>query len=344
MAVVIQGILEESRQYYRNFKRELVGRLLVNPRGHLRRSIVNGREYVSLRTTRVGLRKDIYLGPQDSELVQIYTRLLASSNNALSMLREAKQAMKELRMPNEDIKREDYFPVLKNLTDAFAQVGLWEAGLELVGSWCFKVYQHYCGVEYYPERTLDVDFVMDLPYKGPKVNIGDMLKQLGFQEDFSYEQDVITYRSGEMQVEFLKNRKGDGRTRSGQNEYEPDLGILPMALPYLGILLENRMTIKARDLGTVVVPSMPAFMLHKVLVAGKRKNQGKRAKDVRQAEFVAKVLLGSQEHLAEAQAIAERMHKKWRQAIAREARSIPDLHPDSPRAVEAVLKRIGVME
>ncbi len=338
MAVVIHAILDESRQYYRIMKTVTVGRLLINPRGHMKRNIVSGKAYAILRRTRSGMCKDSYIGPWESEPAAHYSLWISQSKKDIALLREVKQAMKGLNMSKEEICSEEYMSVLADIATAFDAEGLWECGLELIGSWCFKVYQNNCGVEYYPERTLDVDFAVDLPYTGPRKDIGELLQKLGFSQQF-HQDGTIRYVSAELEVEFLKNRRGDGSTgkQRGIQETEKDLGIAPIALPYLRILLDNRMTLQARDIGKVVVPSMPAFMLHKILVAGKRGKHDKRVKDLRQAEAVAKTILHDPGLLQEVARIASGLHKNWLKAIRKEAGNISTVLSGDSGAVSAVM-------
>ncbi len=309
MALVLNGILEESREYYRKLKRESVGRLLINPRGSLYRKDEGGSAFVYLRRIENGAKRHIYIGRDDSEHAAITIRGVALHSKAVSALREAKAAMKELGMPSQEIKTEDYFPIVQELFQTLADAGLWDEGVTLVGSWCFKVYQNYCGVEFFPERTLDVDFAIRLPYRGKKVNLGDMLKSLGLEEVINHADGTVFYRSGELSVEFLKDRVGDGRERG--SVYEADIGIAPVAVPYMRILLSNPMEIKARDLGRVVVPSMAAFFLHKLLVASERRKEDKRLKDYRQVEAVAKAILSDPAMVEDVKRIAGGLHKKW---------------------------------
>jgi hypothetical protein len=54
------------------------------------------------------------------------------------------------------------FKVLK----VFADANLFDEGVELVGSWCFWLYQKKLGVKNYPLRTQDIDFLIPNPYRG----------------------------------------------------------------------------------------------------------------------------------------------------------------------------------
>lgn len=338
MALVIKGILGESREYYRNLKRESVGRLLINPRGSLYRKKEGGSTFVYLRRLVHGAKQHIYIGREDSPHAAVTTHGVTLHSKAVIALREAKAAMKELGMSSQEIKTEDYFPFVQELFQTMADAGLWDEGMTLVGSWCFKVYQNYCGVEFFPERTLDVDFAVRLPYRGKKVNLGDMLKSLGFEEVINHADGTVFYRSGELSVEFLKDRVGDGRERGGV--YEADIGIAPIAVPYMRVLLSNPMEIKARDLGRVVVPSMAAFFLHKLLVASERRKEDKRLKDYRQVEAVAKAILTDPAMVEDVQRIAGGLHKKWVKKLVTSARKSEAMLD----ATGAVLRRAGIID
>ena len=337
MALVIKGILEESRAYYRKMKRENVGRLLINPSGSLYQKEEGGTPFFYLRRVEHGARRHVYIGKADSIFFTRMERGLALHNKALHAIREAKSAMKELGMTSQEIQTEDYFPIIQELFQTMADAGLWDAGLSLVGSWCFKVYQNSCGVAYFPQRTLDVDFAMRLPYTGKKINLGEILTSMGYEEVINHSDGTVFYRSGELSVEFLKDRVGDGRERGGV--YEADIGTAPVAVPYMRILLSNPMEIKARDLGRVVVPSIAAFFLHKLLVATQRRQEDKRQKDYRQVEAVAKAILADPALVEDVKRIAAGLHKKWLQKIVTSA----GCGEVTLEAADAVLRRAGII-
>jgi hypothetical protein len=58
-----------------------------------------------------------------------------------------------------------------------------------------------------PDRTIDVDSAIRLPYRGEKVNVGNMLKGLGLEEVINHSDGAVLCRSGESSVEFLKDRQ-----------------------------------------------------------------------------------------------------------------------------------------
>ena len=46
--------------------------------------------------------------------------------------------------------------IVKDVLKAFDQAGLWEDGLELIGSWCFFMYQKHLGAKGLPLKTIDI--------------------------------------------------------------------------------------------------------------------------------------------------------------------------------------------
>lgn len=340
MSLAFEGVLSESKEYYSKLKRRLVGQLLLNARGSLRRMMVGGRKYAYLRDKSHEKPFDRYVGPADSWTANLISESLQRRKLAISEIRKAKSALKKLGVTSMSIKNEDFFPELRKILNLLNEHGLWEQGLEIIGSWCFKIYQSYYGVEFYPERTLDVDFAIPLPYQGNPVDLGNLFKSLGFQEEFNYTDESVSYTAGEMKIEILTHRKGSGKE---QTPYVRDLGIAPQALPYLSMLLDHPVAVQARDLGRAMVPAMPAFFLHKLIVADARRKEDKKAKDYRQVEAVAKALLRDAGLLAETGRIAAGLHKKWRQRIAKSSRAIADYVPASQGAAQAVLQRIGLL-
>ena len=306
MNAVIDSILSENLAYYRRIKSILVGRLLINERGTLIRKQRNKKSYKYLRKKVKGQSFERYIGLNDSLYVRNIERQVRQSKNDLEELRLAKDALKKLRA--KDMQTEDFTGRIKLVFQLMESEGLWDEGLQLIGSWCFKFYQNYVGVEYYPERTIDVDFAIKIPYQGRPAKIGKKLVELGFQEDRNTTDGSIVYLGGDIKVEFLIDQKGNGRSR--KDPYIPELDIAPQAIPYLRILLDHPVTHSIRDLGKVTVPSMPAFLIHKLLVMSKRRDPAKKEKDLRQAKAVAEAMGRDQEQLEILRSVFQGLHKK----------------------------------
>lgn len=327
MAAVITGILKESRDYYRDLKRELVGKLLLNSGGSLITKSIRGGEYLYVRKNIQKKRIDLYVGPKNNDVATEISEKLNIRKRNIEQLRESKSAMKELQIDRSEINNENYLPSLRALFELFDQNGLWDEGLQIIGSWCFIIYQNNFGVEFYPERTLDVDMAVKIPYKGKPIDISRILKGMGFDEQFDYQSGSVKFRCSEFIIEFLQHQQGDGTRRKKSGDAQ-DLGITTQALPYLNILLDNPTILAARDLGRVCVPSMPAFVVHKLIVAACRRDVAKKIKDYKQVEAVCKTIARNPEEIAELAEIATRMHKSWCKKMVRSflemSKSVPD--------------------
>jgi hypothetical protein len=58
--------------------------------------------------------------------------------------------------------------VIKLVTEilkVFADNNLFNEGIELIGSWCFQLYQKHLGAKSFPLRTIDIDFLIPNPYR-----------------------------------------------------------------------------------------------------------------------------------------------------------------------------------
>lgn len=313
--MVLQEILQENAEYYQLRKREMVGALLLTPPGSLCRRFPQRGGFWYLRQYAGGnARRELYLGDDHSPLVEQLHRRCADRGRLLGELAQAREALALLGHKEASAMREDMSPVLAELFAALDHEGLWDLGLELIGSWCFKVYQNYCGVEFYPFRTLDVDLAVRLPYKGEKKDVGEILKTLGFQERFNAADGSITYHHGEISVEFLRARKGSGARKD--RPQVPDLGLAPVAVPYLDLVLDHPLTLTIKGVGKISVPHPAAFLFHKLLVAAVRRAPEKRRKDYHQVAAVAKALAMDEAMLDKARDILAGLPQGWRKRMA----------------------------
>jgi len=258
--MVIQQVWEESRDYYLDYKKRLIGELLITPVGSMRRK----KERFLYLHRRIGSKIiDIYLGLADDPALQPIIKAMARRRKLIQELRLTKNALKLLRVKDLSEPIKDFTIPLKKLLAALAEAGLFEGGVELVGSYCFKVYQNHLGVEWFPVHTIDVDFAVPIPYKGPNPDLEIILRELGFHQEFRND-GTIFYEGGGLIVEFLQPQKGDGTKDQDSSPPMPELKLAPIPLPYLNLLLDNKSIVSIRDVGKVAVPSWPAFMLHKL--------------------------------------------------------------------------------
>ncbi|KJU85844.1 hypothetical protein MBAV_001967 [Candidatus Magnetobacterium bavaricum] len=243
--------------------------------------------------------EDMLSGPVTEDTIKegldYYTGYMKRLVAAILLMPDRVGFPEELDIVNASIRRlggrtadmEDLNGMVAEVLRLFDNNGLWETGAELVGSWCFRVYQCNFGVENFAIKTDDVDIAIDIPYKGEKMDLGRLLKQLGFLERF-HPNGVIYYEGGQLRVEFIVPERGRGD--SDRVEIE-DLGISAQPLRFLDILVSHPAETHLGGVGRVRVPSPAAFAIHKLLIAPRRKLKAKMQKDYIQVFYVLKMLL-----------------------------------------------------
>lgn len=193
--------------------------------------------------------------------------------------------------------------IINNILKVFAGNGLFDEGVELIGSWCFYLYQMHLGVKMFPLKTPDIDFCFPYPYKGKKTdNFIRQLEVLGFEIDFNPDGSIFLYNP-EIKIEFITEEKGKGFDNAVEIKA---LGIKATPLRYIAILFEDPIVINDHEI-EIKVPNPVKFCFHKLLVASKRRKLHKRMKDIEQAIRVSEIL-------SEAKLKIEFGHlpKKWR--------------------------------
>ncbi|MFP4317019.1 MAG: GSU2403 family nucleotidyltransferase fold protein [Desulfovibrionales bacterium] len=340
--MVIRETLDENRAHLLSYRQELVARYLAIPRGAVKCKTIRGQEYIYLQRREGGAVKDEYLGKPEEDQVKAVLSLIAKRKEILSELKTVKESLRGLALTIREVSRQDFTPELREFFLEMGEAGLWEAGLEIVGSWCFTFYQQYYGVQDFPVRTLDLDIVVPLPYRGPKKDISALLRKLGFEERYHYDSGTVTYIKSGYEIELLGPERGRGGVRA---DVEP-LRVNAQLLRFMDLLLDNKIYVTVTGVGKVAIPSMPAFFLHKLLIAPRRTQLHKQQKDLRQAWEVAKALWAD-DPLAERTKtlIRKELHPSWRKTI--ETKSIPLLNTHVVRDqkhLSAVLQRIGLHE
>jgi len=321
--VVIDQILDESRDYYLDYQARLVGELLISPVGSIKRKKGWGGGFLYLHKRKGRKLVDVYLGGENDPTVQRLAEKIKNRQRLIGELRSTKKALNLLKAGKMAQALRDFTEPLRKLLTEMQRLGFFEAGIELVGSYCFKVYQSHFGVEWFPLRTLDVDFAIPLPYKGPSADLESVLKELGFRQEFRGD-GTIFYEGNGLIVEFLQLRKGSGSEKTVVRE----LSTVPIPLPYLNLLIDNKVEVSLRDIGRITLPSMPAFMLHKLLIASLPTRKDKKEKDLRQVCAVAKNIITDENLSEEVRRLLKNMPKSWQNKINASARSLPEYIAD----------------
>lgn len=207
---------------------------------------------------------------------------------------------------------------VRKILQVFANNKLFDEGIELIGSWCFMLYQSHLGVKRFPLTTPDIDFLIPVPYHG-KENL-DFIKQLeglGFEADFKNDGSLYLWNS-ELKIEFLTAEKGKGSDRAVRIK---KLGIDAIPIRHVGFLLDKPVTIIDRGI-KIKVPAPVRFCLHKLIIASRRKKLDKRLKDLQQAIYTSAIV-----DEKEIQQLFYSLPKKWRLTILR---SLEDAEGELP--------------
>jgi hypothetical protein len=200
------------------------------------------------------------------------------------------------------------FEVINRILKVFADNDLFEEGVELIGSWCFSLYQKHLGAKRFPLVTQDVDFLIPSPFHGKEhVDFIKQLEDLGFQSDFKRDGSLFLWNA-DLKIEFITVEKGRGTDKAIMIK---KLGINAIPLRHVGFLLENPITIVDEGV-KVTVPAPERFCLQKLIIASRRKKPEKRLKDIQQAVCTYVIV-----NPKEIRILFCSLPKKWRQDALR---------------------------
>jgi hypothetical protein len=176
--------------------------------------------------------------------------------------------------------------LVHRILQVFARHHLWDAGVELIGSWCFHLYQRHLGVKDYPLKTQDIDFLIPYPFRGKEhIDLVKELEVLGFLHEFRPDGSLYL-RNAEFKIEFIVPERGCGMTKGARI---PSLGITALPLRFVSLLLEHPISVREHGV-KVTLPNPAAFCLHKLMISTRRKRPDSRIKDVEQALHVAPIV------------------------------------------------------
>lgn len=193
-----------------------------------------------------------------------------------------------------------------NILKVFNDNNLFNEGVELIGSWCFQLYQKHLGAKNFPFRTQDIDFLIPNPYRGKEhTDLMNQLKNLGFNIDFNRDGSVFLWNA-EIKIEFITPEKGRGVDNAIKVK---KLGINAIPLRFVILLLDNPITIEEKGI-KILVPNPVNFCLHKLIIASRRRKIEKSLKDLQQA-ICTSVILDKKE----TQELFVLLPRKWKKAI-----------------------------
>ncbi len=219
--------------------------------------------------------------------------------------------------------------LIGKIIKVFVDNNLFEEGVELIGSWCFKLYQKHLGVENFPLRTPDIDFLIPTPFHGKAhADFIEQLQALGFETDFKSDGSIYLWNA-ELKIEFITAEKGKGTDRAIKVN---KLGINAIPLRHVGLLLDKPIIITDNGM-KIRVPAPSRFCLHKLIIASRRRKPDKRLKDLQQAIYTSTIV-----DKKEMQELFRTLPKKWRQAVLR---MLDEAKPEFP-LMDTEMERLSI--
>ena len=185
----------------------------------------------------------------------------------------------------------------------------------IIGSWCIYFYKYYFTDQAYIDlstvKTRDIDFLVPIPVKtDKKVNVPNLLKDLGFVIDFKSSKGYIKLDHPALIIEFLVPEKGKGIDKPYPL---PEFGLNAQALRFLLFLTDDLIRVKVEDI-LITLPHPANFALHKLIIFQRRAKEEKAIKDRRTAIDILRTLIKTGESEAIKKAFRS-IPQKWQKKI-----------------------------
>lgn len=188
-------------------------------------------------------------------------------------------------------------------------------GLVIVGSWCQYYYRAL--FDSAPEipllRTMDIDFLVPNPsmFK-TKVDVSQLLNQLGFDSDFDYNTGLVKYVHPDLEIQFLTPALGQAKDTPHEIR---QLNINAEGLTYMKMLQDHKINM-THDGVTIWLPEPEAYTLHKALISSKRKDPTKKEKDLMAVKSIGELCLDYDPRRERLKSIYDDLPKRWQCAIS----------------------------
>lgn len=321
----------ENIDYFRRQAELITARLALLPKGAIKTKKI-GQETFYYLQYRLGRKvKDDYIG---KKIPRSLRDKLAERKRLEKQLAETGEALRAL---NDRKKREtDLVEPLRSVLLGMTKNKLWESGLEIIGSWCFLLYQRVLPFEKYPFKTLDLDILIPLPYRGKPFDLAGFLRRLGFSDTFNLDGSV-SFSGNNMKIEFLGPERGDGLKPP---KPVGELRITPQMLHYVDILFKDPLLLKIAKGTKALVPTPAAFTVHKLMIANHFRRTNKKEKDIRQAVYAAKYVLSEKVELEKLLRIWETLPRSWKTKARRAIADAVQILPQEEGTIRSLINRL----
>ena len=314
----LKNALNENTAFYRDQERRIIARLALLPKGRIRSRKIGGDVYHYLQYRKGRSVKTDYIG---KEVPRELSDRLAERDRLERELLRVREALRLLRsVPGGEL---DLSEPLLAIFRAMTRQKMWEAGFEIIGSWCFLLYQKHLPMEKYPLKTDDLDILVPRPFRGRPFDLSGFLLRLGFSQQFNPDGSMF-FTGNRLKVEFVTKERRDGALPP---RHIKEIALTPQELRFLDILFADPIILKLGRGIRAKVPSPSAFLLHKLFIASRPERREKRKKDIRQAVYIGKYILSEKPESARLQSLWADLPKKWkahiRKALVMAKESVP---------------------
>jgi hypothetical protein len=218
--------------------------------------------------------------------------------------------------------------LFSKILKVFAKNNLFDEGVELIGSWCFYLYQKNLGAPSFPFRTQDIDFLIPNPFKGKEhKDFIQQLEGLGFQTEFTRNGSLFLWNA-ELRIEFITPEKGKGSDAAIRIK---KLGLSAIPLRFVNLLLDDPVHVTEGGV-KIALPNPSNYCLHKLIIANRRKSKDKLFKDIQQA--ICTYSIADKNYL---QKQFLDFPKKWKQSIVDVLAKNKDQFPLFDRKIGEIL-------
>jgi hypothetical protein len=330
----LKDSLKENAAFYRRQMELIAARLTILPKGTVKPKKIGGETFFYLQYRQGKSVKSDYVGKRVSPDLQ---EKLAERKRLESEMKQVREALKLLRETGDN--ETNLVEPLRSILAKLTKEKMWDSGFEIIGSWCFLLYQRLLPIEKYPLRTQDLDILIPLPYRGKPLDLIDFFKKLGFSESFNPDGSIF-FSGYKMKVEFLGPEKGDG---SKPPRYIKEIAITPQLLHYLDILFEEPLVLKVAKGVRAKVPAPAAFTIHKLIIATLFKRANKKEKDIRQAVYAGKYVLSERAEMKKMMRLWDWLPRPWKRKVGRALADALDIVPLEQGTIRQLLSKLNAL-
>ena len=324
----LKNVLKESLEYYQEQEKIIISRLSLSPKGRFKKKKIGKDIYYYLQYRKGKKIIDEYIGKKIPKDLEDQLKQRKKLEAELKKVREA------LRLLNQKHSTEtDFSSPLNQILSKMTEYNLWDSGIEIVGSWCFLIYQKYLPIEKYPMRTQDLDILIPFPYKGKAFDFSSFFRELGFEERFNPDGSFF-FSASSLKIEFIAPK---GSSKQKGTKHIKELSVNPQFLQFVNMLLTDTIVIRISQNLKVKLPAPHSFFLHKLLISTRSLRKEKKKKDLMQAIHIGKFILRNPKEKEKLNHQWDSLSKSWRKKIQQ---SLHTAHEHIP-IEESTINQLG---